>query len=158
MTIVASRPAFGLPGRIQAPNSRPRSLALVGLGEGGGAIARHLAADRPPNLEVHVPRSHRGADPLAAIQAGGGDLQRDLETADMIFLVARRGDDASLAPVVGRIAHGRKHPVTAIYLVPADAPMSESEDETLRMLRGAAEMLVVASDESYVPAMIAALG
>ena len=28
-------PAFGLPGRIQAPNSQPRSIAIVGLGEGG---------------------------------------------------------------------------------------------------------------------------
>ena len=151
------RPAFGLPGRIQAPNSKARTLALVGLGEGGAAIAREVAREGLAHLEVHVlAKSATGGDPLAAIQAGGGDLQRDLMGADMIFLVACRGDDASLAPVVSRIAHSRNHPVTALYIV---APGGEAgaEDETLRTLRTGAEMLVVVSDASYVPAMIHAL-
>ena len=154
-----SRPAFGLPGRIQTPNSRPRTIALVGLGEGGAAIARRVAGERPANLEVHVlSKSAAGGDALAAIQAGGGDLQRDLASADMIFIVACRGDDVGLAPVVSSIAHNRKHPVTALYIVPADAFASGGEDATLKTLRASVEMLVVVTDESYVTAMIAALG
>jgi cell division GTPase FtsZ len=151
------RPAFGLPGRIQAPNSKARTLALVGLGEGGAGIAREIAREGLAHLEVHVlAKSATGGDPLAAIQAGGGDLQRDLMRADMIFLVACRGDDASLAPVVSRIAHSRSHPVTALYIVPCGGE-PHAEDETLRTLRSGAEMLVVVSDASYVPAMIHAL-
>ncbi|MBC8022927.1 MAG: hypothetical protein H7Y14_07395 [Burkholderiales bacterium] len=154
-----ARPAFGLPGRIQAANSRPRSIALVGLGDGGAAIARSISSENQPNLEVHVlAKSASGGDALAAIQAGGGDLQRDLSSADMIFIVACRGDDVGLAPVVSGIAHSRKHPVTALYIVPADADGAGREDETLKILRGAVEMLVVVSDETYVMAMIAALG
>ncbi|HEX4781776.1 MAG TPA: hypothetical protein VH301_13525 [Usitatibacter sp.] len=153
-----AKPRFGMPGRIQAPNSQPRSIALVGLGEGGAAVARRLSADAPANVEVHVlaKMSHDG-DALAAIQAGGGDLQRGLADADMIFIVACRGDDVGLAPVVAGIAHARKHTVTALYVVP-DADATGGEDETLRTLREDVEMLVVMSDESYVPAMIAALG
>ena len=160
MTAVAKdRPAFGLPGRIQAPNSKPRTLAVVGIGDGGAEIARNVAKDRQANVEVHVlAKSALGGDAIAAIKAGGGDLHRDLMAADMIFIVARKGDDAALAPVVGRIAHSRNHPVTALYVVPADQPLTDAEDETLKSLRTAAEMLVVVSDESYVPAMIAALG
>jgi hypothetical protein len=151
------RPAFGLPGRIQAPNSKARTLALVGLGTGGAAIAREIAAEGLAHLDVHVlAKSATGGDPLAAIQAGGGDLQRDLMRADMIFLVACRGDDASLAPVASRIAHSHNHPVTALYIVPEGASPG-AEDETLRTLRSGAEMLVVVSDPSYVPAMIHAL-
>ncbi|HSN20207.1 MAG TPA: hypothetical protein VLS49_06000 [Usitatibacter sp.] len=151
------RPAFGLPGRIQAPNSAPRALALVGLGEGGAAIAREVAREGHAQLDVHVlAKSGAGGDALAAIQAGGGDLQRDLMRADMIFIVACRGDDASLAPVVSRIAHSRNHPVTALYIVPPGVA-SDREDETLRTLRSGVEMLVVVSDRSYVPAMIQAL-
>ena len=150
-------PAFGLPGRIQAPNSKPRSIALVGLGDGGAAIARGIPRDLHPELEIHVLAKSASADAVAAIKAGGGDLHRDLMAADMIFIVARKGDDAGLAPVVGRIAHSRNHPVTALYIVPADAPLSEAEDETLKTLRSGVEMLVIVSDESYVPAMIAAL-
>jgi len=149
-------PRFGLPGRIQAPNSRPRSIALVGLGEGGAAMARGLSGEAPPNVEVHVlAKSTTGA--VAAIQALGGDLQRGLADADMIFIVARRGDDVGLAPVVSGIARARNHPVTALYVVPEEAGTG-SEDETLRTLRESVEMLVVMSDESYVPAMVAALG
>ena len=153
------RAAFGLPGRIQAPNSKPRSIAVVGIGEGGAEAARKLGQDRPANVEVHVlSKSGPGGDAIAAIKAGGGDLHRDLMAADMIFIVARKGDDASLAPVVGRIAHSRNHPVTALYIVPGDEPLTAAEDETLRSLRTAAEMLVVVSDESYLAAMISALG
>jgi cell division GTPase FtsZ len=157
--IASQRPVFGLPGRIQAPNSKPRTIALVGLGEGGAAVARRLSSERQPNLEVHVlAKSASGGDALAAIQAGGGDLQRDLASADMIFIVARHGDDVGLAPVVSGIAHGRKHPVTALYIMPADAVPDASEDATLKTLRGAVEVLVVVTDESYVTSMIAALG
>jgi cell division GTPase FtsZ len=160
MTALLDRdpPAFGLAGRIQAPNSRPRSIALVGLGAGGAAVARNVSRDGPAHLQVHVLASASGEDAVAAIQAGGGELQRDLMSADMIFIVARRGDDVGLAPVVSGIAHGRNHPVTALYIVPPDAGATAHEDETLRTLRAGVEMLVVVSDESYVGAMIAALG
>jgi len=155
----AIRPAFGLPGRIQTPNSKPRSIALVGLGSGGAAIARELSGENLANLDVHVlAKSAAGDNALAAIQAGGGDLQRALTTADMIFIVACRGDDVGLAPVVSGIAHSRNHPVTALYIMPTDAVVSAAEDQALKTLRASVEMLVVVSDQSYVPAMIAALG
>lgn len=155
-----ARPAFGLPGRIQDPNSRPRTIALVGLGHGGAAIARRVSAQDHAHLQVHVlaKSSALGAEAVAAIQAGGGDLHRDLMAADMIFIVACRGDDVGLAPVVSSIAHSRSHSVTALYILPPAHVASAEEDETLRTLRQSVEMLVVVSDESYVPAMIAALG
>jgi len=126
------RPAFGLPGRIQSPNSRPRTIALVGLAPGGVAIARRVAAE--------------------------GDLATvEVQDADMTFLIACPGDDVSLAKHVSGIAHGRAHPVTALYIVPREEASAQA-DETLKALRAEVEMLVVVSDESYVPAMIAALG
>jgi hypothetical protein len=152
-----TRPAFGLPGRIQDANSNPRSIAVVGLGHGGAGIARGLPGEAIAHLDVHVLAKHAaGPDAVAAIKAGGGDLQRDLAGADMIFLVACRGDDVGLAPVVATIARSGKHPVTGLYIVPSEE--IAGDDETLKTLRASVEMLVVVSDESYVPAMIAALG
>ena len=154
----ADPPDFGLPGRIQAPNSLPRSIALVGLGEGGAAIARNVAGLGLAQVEVHVlAKSAIGGDAVAAIKAGGGDLQRDLTGADLIFIVTCAGDDVGLATVVSSIAHSRNRPVTALYVVPHVARPG-GEDDTLRTLRSAVEMLVVVSDESYVPTMIGALG
>ena len=151
-----SRPGFGLPGRIQAPNSQPRSIAIVGLGEGGAAVARRIPREGLAHLDVHVLAKNAGADALAAIQAGGGDLQRDLQAADMIFIVACRGDDVALACVVSGIARACGHSVTGIYLVAPDE--LGPEDAALCSLRKSVEMLVVVSDESYVTAMINALG
>ena len=152
-------PAFGLPGRIQAANSKPRAIALVGLGEGGAAIARDVLREDIAHLEVHVlGPSAAGRDALQAIQAGGGELQRDLADADMIFIVACAGDDVALAAVVGAIAHRGRHSVTALYIVPPEYAARRGEDATLKSLRASVEMLVVVSDPGYVPAMIAALG
>jgi cell division GTPase FtsZ len=153
-----NRPAFGLPGRIQTPNSKPRSIALVGLGIGGAAIARRVSGEGIAQLDVHVFTSASGSDALADIKSGGEDLQRALGNADMVFIVTSRGDDVGLAPVVSRVAHSRNHPVTALYIVPPEAGAAAQEDNTLKTLRAGVEMLVVVSDESYVAAMIAALG
>ena len=154
------RPAFGLPGRIQAPNSRPRTIAMVGLGEGGAAVAQRMKAEGLGPLAVRVFASPRAtaADALATIKSNGDDLHRALQEADMIFVVACRGDDVGLTPVVARIARDRGVQVTAIYLVPSAAGSASEEDDTLRILRSDVHMLVVATDETYVAAMIAALG
>lgn len=155
---LSGKPAFGLPGRIQAPNSRRRSIALVGLGAGGAAIARRVASHDLAGLDVRVAYAPGPSSPdaLDRIKNDGDDMTRAVRDADMIFMVACRGDDVSLAPVVSRIAHGHNAPVTAIYLVPTAGPALD--DATLRTLRTGAEMMVIASDESYVAAMVSALG
>ena len=61
MTTTIDRPAFGLPGRIQDPNSKPRSIALVGIGEGGAAIARNIKSEDLAQLDVHTSRRARRA-------------------------------------------------------------------------------------------------
>jgi cell division GTPase FtsZ len=154
----AQSPAFGLPGRIQEPNSKPRSIALIGLGDGGGAIARSLPADAMGALHVQVFDSPKPLpeDALANIKSNGESLDRALRHADMIFVVACQGDDVGLVPVVSRIARDRNVQVTAIYVVPQAA--LGPDDPQLRTLRAGVHMLVVASDEGYVAAMLAALG
>jgi cell division GTPase FtsZ len=159
MTMVTQKtPAFGLPGRIQEPNSKPRAIALIGLGEGGSAIARSLPPDAMGELHVQVFDSPKPLpeDALASIKSNGDNLDRALRNADMIFVVARHGDDVGLVPVVSRIARDRNVQVTAIYVVPQAA--LGPDDPQLKTLRAGVHMLVIASDESYVAAMLAALG
>ena len=153
-------PRFGLPGRIQEPNSKPRSIALVGLGAGGAQVAEHIRDQGLPELLLRIFPTPRPPEPdaLASIKSNGDDLYRALNEADMIFIVARPGDDVRLVPVVSRMAGDRRAQVTALYLVPPGHDAVTHDDETLRMLRTGVHMLVVATDESYVAAMIAALG
>ncbi|HZZ91503.1 MAG TPA: hypothetical protein VFE23_03020 [Usitatibacter sp.] len=156
--IEQTSPAFGLPGRIQDPNSKPRAIALIGLGEGGGAIVRSLPRDAMGALHVQVFDSPKPLpeEALATIKSDGDDLHRALKNADMIFVVATQGDDVGLVPVVNRIARQRNVQVTAIYVVPQAA--LGPDDPHLKTLRADVHMLVIASDEGYVAAMLAALG
>ena len=151
---------FGLPGRIQAPNSRPRSIALVGLGEGGARVAELIRDEGLVDLQLRIFPTPRPPEPdaLASIKSNGDDLHRALGEADIIFIVARPGDDVRLVPVVSRMADARHAQVSALYLIPPGQDRTTHEDETLRLLRSGVHMLVVASDESYVAAMITALG
>jgi hypothetical protein len=153
-------PRFGLPGRIQSPNSKPRSIALVGLGAGGAAVAEAIRDMGLHDLQLSIFPTPRPPEPdtLASIQSNGEDLYRALNEADMIFIVARPGDDVRLVPVVSRMAGDRHAQVTALYLVPPGHDAVTHDDDTLRMLRTGVHMLVVATDPSYVAAMITALG
>ena len=151
---------FGLPGRIQAPNSKPRSIALVGLGAGGAGVAERLRDDGPREVNLRIFPTPRPPEPdaIASIKSNGDDLHRALHEADIIFVVARPGDDVRLVPVVSRLASDRHAQVSALYLVPPGHDAQTHEDATLRTLRTGVHMLVIASDDSYVAAMIAALG
>ena len=153
-------PRFGLPGRIQAPNSKPRSIALVGLGQGGAAVAERLRDAGLDGINLRIFPTPRPPEPdaIASIKSNGDDLHRALNEADIIFVVARPGDDVRLVPVVSRMATDRHAQVSALYLVPPGHDAETHDDATLKTLRTGVHMLVIASDDSYVAAMIAALG
>jgi hypothetical protein len=83
-----TRPKFGLPGRIQAPNSKPRSIALVGLGAGGAQIAQRVAAEGSRRSTCTCLASASRDDALADDQVRRRGPAARARNADMIFIVA----------------------------------------------------------------------
>jgi len=133
--------------RINAPNSRPRHIKLVGLHSGGAQLVSALPIERWRNVQTLS---------LADAGASSGETPPALDDAEMIFIVACSGDDLSWAPRIREVAQ-RRGIITTGILVSA-AIVTEAQHAELRALRAASDMLVIASDESYVPDMLTELG
>jgi cell division GTPase FtsZ len=148
-----SRVAADTRHRVSYPNSRPRAIKVFGLGQGGSEIARRLGDAGFGHVEALPTLGEGGAGPALDRNA----LQRVVETADMVFVVARDGDDIGLASVLSPIAHARNILVTGILIQALEA-RTPSPDATLNALRSASDMLVIVSDEAYVGERLGALG
>ena len=137
-TVSSARAGSDTRHRIAAPNSQPRDIKLVGLGQGGAALA--AALDLESLRTVEVMPAYGAIDP--ARFAG----------AEMIFVIACAGDDLTAAPHIQRVAREARVMVTAILLDRGDTHAE------LPVLRATSDMLVVARDASYVTDMLVQLG
>lgn len=152
--------------RINYPNSRPRALKLVGLGQGGAKIARRvseykfqhvqvLTAENPPPSAQTAASSSSLSGMVHAIAAEGHRLIEALATADMIFMVVTPTDDLGIATEIGQLGRQRNILITGV-LVLGQNPTAP--DATLELLRAATDMLVIVSDAGYVIEMLTELG
>jgi cell division GTPase FtsZ len=167
MEISHSRAATDVRHRINVPNSIPRSIKFVGIGEGGAQMAANVAEQHLRNVEVIAPIINRSesdaASPgksssvLQAITAEENEITKAFQGANMVFLVAISNDDISLAPVISGIARSTGVLVTGI-MIQKEISNGETAKSGLEILRAASDMLVITSDESYVIEMLGALG
>lgn len=151
--------------RINYPNSRPRALALVGLGEGGTKIARRVedyGFNHVQILTAENPSPEKAGEAIAltgmarAIAAEGRRLGQALEKADMIFMVATPTDDLGVASEIGQFGRQRNMLITGVLVAPSAT--SPQVDRALEPLRAATDMLVIVSDVSYLAEMFSELG
>lgn len=130
---------FGMPHRVQAPNSKPRSALVVALGAGADAILVNLTDHPHTTLIAHKPNN--------GVEFGA------MTHADLVFLVATETDNLAAAKALGDQAHARGLLVTGILVT--NKPANEA---ALKALRAGADMLIVATDPDYLSAMLDALG
>lgn len=156
--------------RVDYPNSRPRALKLVGLGEGGARIARRVGEQKLQHVQVLLiesPSAGTGREtadqrnPLSsmvqAIAAEGHRLVEALGQADAIFMVATVRDDLGVAAAIGQLGRQRNILITGVLVLDPAEP-SATADGALECMRAAADMVVVVSDVSYVVEMLNELG
>lgn len=133
-TVSNARAATDTRHRIGLPNSQPRRIKLVGLGEGGRAIAAALDLSLLREVEL------AGSDGAA------------LAGAEMIVTVACAGDDLAGAAAILQQARAANIMVTGILIDQGDTHAQ------LPLLRAASDILIIASDASYLSDMLAQLG
>lgn len=146
--------------RVQYPNSRPRRIKIIGLGEGGGRIAQAIAQRGLAEVEIIATRGNlkdHAAAVINGINDDARDLYRQLQAADIIFMIAVSGDLVDFAGVVSRVARELGKLVTGM-LIEKQGEQSASGLTTLSTLRTYADMLVIGSDETYLDQMLGELG
>ena len=150
--------------RVQYPNSRPRRIKIIGLGDGGGRIAQLIGQRGLVDVEIintgEYQKDHAEAVAKRITDNTKG-LYCQLQEADIIFIVAVSSDQVEFARVVSRIARELGKLVTGV-LIEKNAENNSAQAleaaTTLDNLRACVDMLVIGSDESYLDEMLNELG
>ncbi len=150
--------------RVQYPNSRTRSSRIFAL-DPGAAEAMYAITEDPWNGAHFLTVSNaRPVDPAVTAASGlpiahpdgsTADLLAELEGADVVVLLATRGDNEGAAEVIAREAFGRNIMCAGFAL--ASGQQDTQVDRVVNSMRRFARVLVVARDNDYIPAMLSAL-
>jgi hypothetical protein len=140
--------------RIQEPNSKPRVVKVIALDTASEAIVGRLVGGPWQNATF----LSAAAFPDAARDFSGApkDLTREVDTADLVVMVASPGGQAHAASVIGEACSVRRVMTTGL-LVGANRTSEEAVAKTLSQLRPWSLMLVVADPDDYIDNMLAAL-
>jgi len=138
--------------RLQAPNARPRRLAVIPMDEQARALAVGLAAQGFAHTSFVA--LSEGEEWLAHLAGRTRAVLEAIEAAQTVVLLATAGAEAALASTLAEAARGR----TLIGLIlDSEGAAPEALERSLAALRPHAAMLVLAEGRDYVAAMLEAL-
>ena len=154
--------------RVQAPNSTPRVSKVIALDAAGEAVVRRLAEAGWKHATFFTAAS-RGepGDPRHMSLASADDTLNDLaghirsvtdevDTADLVVLVAGPGGHAQAASVIGQACSLRRVMTTA-FVVGATSASENALSKTLAQLRPWSLMVVIGRSDDYIDDMMTAL-
>ena len=84
------------------------------------------------------------------------NLVDEVETADLVVMVATAGENAAAAGLIGE-ACAAKHVMTTALIIGGAAASDETLSRMLSALRPHAMMLVISSADEYISDMLSAL-
>jgi hypothetical protein len=150
--------------RINAPNSVPRSVKVIALDQPSEAVVKRLAQGRW-NRANFFTASAFGATPqkgesfagwLSDLAGRTKNLIEEVNTADLVVMVATAGETAHAASIIGEACSLKRVMTTGLILGGADTS-DEVLGKTLAQLRPWSLMLVIASADEYIEDMLTAL-
>jgi|LNFM01.2.fsa_nt_gb hypothetical protein len=154
--------------RVQYPNSSPRLIKVIALDSEAGHIVSELAKKKTWNRAVFFssltfPSATGSVGDKSQMQAWLGnvaghasDLVAEIDSADIVVVLASPGTDASAATIIGEACRLRHKTMIGLILQTAGIN-DEALSRTLQGMRPLARMLVVASDNDYVEEMLHAM-
>jgi hypothetical protein len=150
--------------RIDAPNSKPRSVKVIALDHPSERVVKELA-QRTWNRAAFFTTSAFGAAPkkgesfsgwLSDIAGRTKNLIEEVNEADLVVMVAAAGESGEAASVIGEACSVKRVMTTALVLGGPQVS-DEALSKTLSHLRPWSLMLVIASAEEYIADMLTAL-
>ncbi len=149
--------------RINAPNSRPRTVTVIALDLPSDRVVRDLAGGSWNGATFLTASALSGA-PRDAGAVGGWlsdltgrtrNLVEETGSADLVVMVATAGEDAQAASWIGEACSLRRVTTTVLVLGGATTP-DDAMSKTLAQVRPWALMVVIASAVECIEDMLRA--
>ena len=152
--------------RINAPNSRGRTVKVIALDAASERVVKHLAS-RPWNAASFFTASAFASAPqdaqrfsmegwLKDLAGRTKSLMDEVASADLVVMIAAAGEHAEAAAIIGEACSAR-HVMTTALVLGSQAASDEALAKTLAQLRPHAMMLVIANADEYIEDMLTAL-
>jgi hypothetical protein len=152
--------------RIQDPNSRPRAIKVIALDRPSESVVKRLAEGQWKNATFLTASAFAAAPSSEQRFAGDGwlsdlegksrNLMEEVNTADLVVMVATPGHNADVASTIGQACSLRRVMTTAL-IVGATAAAEDAVSRTLAKLRPWSLMVVIANPDDYIDDMLVAL-
>ena len=150
--------------RIDRPNSRPRAVKVIALDAASERVVKELAGGPWQNATFLTASAFSGAprrgEPLSSwlndLAGRTKDLVDEVNSADLVVMVATAGESAAAAALIGE-ACGVKHVMTTALILGGASSSDDTLSKMLAQLRPHAMMLVISSADEYIADMLTAL-
>jgi hypothetical protein len=152
--------------RIDSPNSRPRAVKVIALDAASERIVKDLAHGSWQSATFLTASAFSGAPRHDQAFSVGGwlndlagrtkDLIDEVNSADLVVMVATAGENAAAAAIIGE-ACSVTHVMTTALVLGGAGVSDEAISKMLAQLRPHVMMLVISSADEYVGDMLTAL-
>jgi hypothetical protein len=150
--------------RIDAPNSKPRSVKVIALDHPSQGVVKALSRRSWNNATFFtasafgdVPRRGESfAGWLSDLAGRTKNLVDEVNSADLVVMVSTAGQNAQAASIIGEACSLKRVMTTALVLGGTNIA-DDVLSKTLSQLRPWSLMLVIASAEEYIADMLTAL-
>jgi hypothetical protein len=152
--------------RINAPNSKPRAVKVIALDTPSESIVKQLAQSHWNRASFLTASAFSGAPRkderfsmqgwLIDLAGRTTDLIAEVDSADLVVMVATAGQNAAAAAIIGEACSVKRVMTTGLILAGA-SPSDEALSKMLAQLRPHVMMLVISSADEYIQDMLTAL-
>jgi len=152
--------------RIEAPNSKPRAIKVIALDAPSERLVKELAQSRWNDATFFTASAFAGKPGrrerfsmtgwLSDLAGRTKDLIDEIDSADLILMIATAGENAEAAAIIGEACHV-KHVMSTAVVLGSGSNSDETLSGTLAQLRPHVMMLVIPRADEYVVEMLAAL-